>query len=259
MLELGLLAALLMGHILGDFYFQPASWVNCRNRDHYLAKELYFHAAVHGILSLIVFTIFSKHGVDVSLWYSAIILLSHFFIDVVKSYVKQTPKHFFIDQVAHLLVLFLVWGLMTGQLAKVISLMAISHISYQQLTIFTGYLMVLKPTSIMIAMLLKPWTMTIKAGQPDENDKPNGELQSAGKRIGYLERLLILTFILLNQFTAIGFLLAAKSVFRFGDLSQDKDKKLTEYVMLGTLTSFTISIFIGLAVTAIASQLPIGK
>ena len=69
----------------------------------------------------------------------------------------------------------------------------------------------------------------------------------------------VFTFILLNQLPAIGFLLAAKSVFRFGDLRQSDDKKLTEYVMLGTLSSFAITIAVGLAVSAIATQLPMGK
>ena len=65
--------------------------------------------------------------------------------------------------------------------------------------------------------------------------------------------------ILLNQFAAIGFLLAAKSVFRFGDLRQSEDKKLTEYVMLGTLTSFALTIAIGLLVSSVATELPLGK
>ena len=84
-------------------------------------------------------------------------------------------------------------------------------------------------------------------------------MQAAGQNIGYLERVLVLTFILLNQFAAIGFLLAAKSVFRFGDLRQSEDKKLTEYVMLGTLTSFALTIAVGLLVSSLATQLPIGK
>ncbi|MDO5405204.1 MAG: DUF3307 domain-containing protein [Proteus sp. (in: enterobacteria)] len=77
----------------------------------------------------------------------------------------------------------------------------------------------------------------------------------------YLHSLLQagITFILLNQFAAIGFLLAAKSIFRFGELQNDQDKKLTEYVMLGTLISFSISIFIGLATSYFVTQLPIGK
>jgi hypothetical protein len=42
-----------------------------------------------------------------------------------------------------------------------------------------------------------------------------------------------------------GFLLAAKSVFRFGDLKESKDRKLTEYVLIGTLLSFGIALLAG--------------
>jgi hypothetical protein len=46
----------------------------------------------------------------------------------------------------------------------------------------------------------------------------------------------------------IGFLLAAKSVFRFGDLTRAKNRKLTEYILIGTLLSFLIAIATGLIV-----------
>lgn len=70
-------------------------------------------------------------------------------------------------------------------------------------------------------------------------------LPNAGKWIGYLERILILTFIFTDSIEGVGFLLAAKSVFRFGELNRAKDIKTTEYVLIGTFTSFTIAILLG--------------
>ena len=75
-----------------------------------------------------------------------------------------------------------------------------------------------------------------------------GGLPDAGKWIGFLERILILTFILTDSTEGIGFLLAAKSIFRYGDLNKARDIKTTEYVLVGTLTSFTIAILTGYAV-----------
>ena len=72
--------------------------------------------------------------------------------------------------------------------------------------------------------------------------KEEDSLEKAGVYIGILERLFIFGFIVLNYWEGIGFLLAAKSVFRFGDLSKEKDRKLTEYVLIGTLLSFGIAI-----------------
>ena len=91
----------------------------------------------------------------------------------------------------------------------------------------------LKPSSIFLNLLLKQW------------DIENQSLPNAGKWIGYLERILILTFVLTNNIEGIGFLLAAKSVFRFGDLNKANGIKVTEYILIGTLSSFTIAIITG--------------
>ena len=71
-------------------------------------------------------------------------------------------------------------------------------------------------------------------------------LQDAGKYIGIMERLFVFAFILTDHWEAIGFLLAAKSIFRFGDLKESKERKLTEYVLIGTLLSFGMAVLIGL-------------
>jgi hypothetical protein len=80
---------------------------------------------------------------------------------------------------------------------------------------------------------------------------PEGEqsLEKAGKYIGILERALIFIFITLDQWSAIGFLITAKSVFRFGDLTRSRNRKLTEYVLIGTLLSFTLAIAFSLLYT----------
>ncbi len=70
-------------------------------------------------------------------------------------------------------------------------------------------------------------------------------LPNAGKWIGYLERILILIFIFTNNIEGVGFLLAAKSIFRFGELNKSRDIKVTEYVLIGTFLSFTIAIITG--------------
>ena len=77
--------------------------------------------------------------------------------------------------------------------------------------ILTAYLLILKPTSLLLALFTRQWR------EPGMN---SASLQNAGQWIGYLERCLILTFILVGFNEAIGFLLAAKSIFRFGELSK---------------------------------------
>jgi hypothetical protein len=100
-----------------------------------------------------------------------------------------------------------------------------------------AYLIVLWPMGIVIARLTKQWQKAV--GQ-------NEGLKEAGKYIGMLERVLILTFVFLNQFSAIGFLVAAKSILRFGDIKEGTNRKGAEYILIGTMISFTVAIFTGL-------------
>ena len=74
---------------------------------------------------------------------------------------------------------------------------------------------------------------------------PNGGINEAGKYIGMLERLFVFTFVVVSFWEGIGFLLAAKSIFRFGDLKENKEIRLTEYILIGTLLSFGLAILIG--------------
>jgi len=94
--------------------------------------------------------------------------------------------------------------------------------------------------SIVIGILTSKWDLNTING----NDQ---SLTDAGKYIGILERLFVFLFIISGHWDGIGFLLTAKSVFRFGDLSNANDRKLTEYILIGTLLSFAIASLIGLS------------
>ena len=100
------------------------------------------------------------------------------------------------------------------------------------------------PSSIFIKILISIWTpVTV------EHSKLQTEsLVNAGKYIGILERLLVFVFILVDHWEGVGFMIAAKSVFRFSDLAEAKQRKLTEYVLIGTLLSFGIAVLTGILV-----------
>ena len=104
----------------------------------------------------------------------------------------------------------------------------------------TALVLLTKPTSIIIKTIISIWTPESKI------DKSDDSLQNAGNYIGILERLFVFYFVISGHYEAVGFLLAAKSIFRFGDLKEAKDRKLTEYVLIGTLLSFGIAFLIGL-------------
>jgi hypothetical protein len=64
-----------------------------------------------------------------------------------------------------------------------------------------------------------------------------------GATIGILERLLIVTFVLVGAEAAIGLVIAAKTIARFRLLD---DRDFAEYYLLGTLGSVSVAIFTGL-------------
>jgi hypothetical protein len=99
-----------------------------------------------------------------------------------------------------------------------------------------------------IQVVMANWTSDIQK-------EKNKSLVEAERYIGILERLLTFVFVVTDHWEAVGFLLAAKSVFRFGDLKESKGRKLTEYILIGTLLSFGIAIMTGLLVLEISAYL----
>ena len=73
----------------------------------------------------------------------------------------------------------------------------------------------------------------------------HGNFHSGGI-IGIAERSLMILFVVLGQYEAIGFLVAAKSILRFGESNSGDEK--SEYVLTGTLLSLIIALVLGLAV-----------
>ena len=91
---------------------------------------------------------------------------------------------------------------------------------------------------------MRPWATSIP-----QDHAPS--LENAGRYIGMLERLFVFGFIAAGHWQGVGFLLAAKSIFRFGDLRQAGDRQLTEYVLIGTLLSFGAASLAGIIVLRI--------
>lgn len=73
-------------------------------------------------------------------------------------------------------------------------------------------------------------------------------LPSAGKYIGWIERGLILTFVVGGYGDAIGFLIAAKALARYPEIKADEKGHFAEYFLVGTLTSVGLALLGGLVV-----------
>jgi hypothetical protein len=63
-------------------------------------------------------------------------------------------------------------------------------------------------------------------------------LSKGGRYIGWLERSLVMMLLLIGQASGIGFLFAAKSILRFGEIKDSHQRKMAEYIIIGTFLSF---------------------
>lgn len=243
------LGLLIIAHVIADFYLQTAGSLKSKaSRQFGIAAVAHVrHAASHTILTGIALYLaagFQPYLVGVSLLVGA----SHLIIDFCKSYIPKCRGSlwcFCIDQLLHLAVLLSVWAYIFVDFSAVDAQAFRALIDLNLVTLVAAYLLILQPTSIVIRFILKPWS-TLKGSENNQAESVE-ELDKAGSLIGILERIIILTLILIDQFTAIGFVLAAKSILRF------KEEHKHEYVLLGTITSLAIVLVIGLGARFILS------
>lgn len=225
---------LLLAHFIGDFLLQPKSWVENKEEKKAKSTKLYLHVLIHGILILVILW-------DMNYWLLALLLMfSHGVIDTMKLYwqnERSKPAWFFIDQGLHLMSILIFWVVWY----KPDFHLWLRLIDDSVWIYITALLFITVVSGIIVQELMNSWSRTL-------NDSKDASLKNAGKYIGMLERLFVFTFIITGNWSAIGFLLATKSVFRFGDLRESKDRKLTEYILIGTLLSFGIAIVTGMAV-----------
>lgn len=215
--------SMLAGHLVADFWLQPASWVSHKKENGWKSTKLIVHTLIASILPVIF-------SLRLQLcWFVPVIFLTHYLIDIVKSKVKQNIWVFLADQFLH------------------IGILLILVIFFTEITIpenlinfwiyACGFILITNPLGILTGMFLKSVTKS----------ESNAVQLNASAWIGIFERILIVIFVTTGQIQAIGFLVAAKSVFRFSEIQHEGNPK-AEYFLLGTLVSFTLAVVVGLAI-----------
>ncbi|HET6256827.1 MAG TPA: DUF3307 domain-containing protein [Puia sp.] len=224
------LIKLILSHLLTDFILQPAGWVKDRREKHFTSAKLYLHVMLTAGLAYL-FMGWRYWGV------ALVILITHFVIDVWKSYRPRAIRYFVIDQLLHLgvivscwLITFRYWGIWDDLRRRMDS-------DSRMWIGLAAFVFVTTPAGILIGELTRRWSGKI-------ND-PDNTLVNAGKWIGIAERIIVLLLVLHGQFSAIGLLVAAKGIIRFSE--KDRQEIKTEYLVIGTLLSIGIAIVTGVA------------
>lgn len=262
-MEINLLLRLIIAHLLTDFILQPKSWVNDRQQNKGKSGKLYLHVALTTVVAYLFSGLYSNWIIPLT------IFTTHLLIDYIKSKAgKDKFSYFIADQLAHLLVIIVLWLSIEHKWATIPAFANLLTSNTKFWIIGGGYLFVSWPLGIVIGKATQKWRdqiarekekllMQAREVPAEENAdeaaevliKPSDEqelgLASAGKWIGICERVLILTFVLMSQFTAIGFLMTAKSILRFSEKEANTQLK-TEYVLVGTLVSFASAAMVGI-------------
>lgn len=102
---------------------------------------------------------------------------------------------------------------------------------FAALTFISGLILCVPAGGSLIAKLTRRFAVEIRG-----NDITG--LKRGGQYIGWLERFLVMLLLLMDQPNGIGFLIAAKSILRFGEIKDPRQRRVAEYIIIGTFLSF---------------------
>lgn len=255
-----LLIQLVLAHILTDFVFQNKNMVDRKNSDGIKSPYFWIHILLSGAITYMILMQWTNWLVPI------FIMLTHGGIDYwkilqekkLKAYnanmdnvlnKKTGTSHFFMDQLFHFIVIIIVWLYLIKGFNEIIPFFVMLTTEKEYVTIITAIVLIVWPVGIAIGKITEQFRKELGTNQQQSINDSNlqaDSLMKAGTYIGIVERILVMIFVMMGQYAAIGFLIAAKSILRISRDGEADARKKTEYVLIGTLLSFTLAILIGL-------------
>jgi Protein of unknown function (DUF3307) len=241
------LLAVYLGHLAADFVFQTRRLVEAKLRGR--PSAYLQHGLIH-YLSFILLVGFFIPGSIISLRTHLVIAalaLVHLLIDsakvqfAAKRVIRDGAGTYVADQLIHLLTVVLAaWLISPGMsfTALTAPLQTSRNLGTKYLAVPVIYLGVIFGGGYLIRFLTRSLAESAK---DEELEKSGEQLQNAGLYIGWLERFLILTALLVRSPAAVGLILTAKAITRYPEF---KSARFAEYVLIGTLLSVSLA-FVG--------------
>ena len=237
---------LYLSHLLADFLFQP-NWIA---KDKTRVTRLLIHSAIHIATAVAIINTALNKKILLAI---VIIAFSHAICDYVKAkFTRDEWLAFTTDQATHLLIIIIISIWLSAEGWKNAGIAFHMIVSSQKLylylcvyiaVIFGGGFFVQKVTLYFMNQIDKNLLLS----------KPG--LRNAGKYIGWLERALVTTFIIVGYPEGIGLLLAAKTVARYPEMKSEEPFHFAEYFLVGTLTSVSIAFLAGLILVKVRSRI----
>jgi hypothetical protein len=233
-------------HLIADFVLQPAWMASDKRR----LRALIAHAAIHFACGCVLVNLGLSRTFTLGILALALV---HALIDFGKARLgAEGWIAFIVDQAIHFasVVVAAIWLTSipweTIQRAVVTFLTDVRTYLFLATYIgivFGGGYLVQKVTQSFLATIED----TVKAVKPG--------LPNAGRYIGWVERVLVLTFVLAGFNEAVGFLLAVKALTRYPEIKEDAKGHFAEYFLVGTLTSVGLALGGGLIVNEVSRRI----
>jgi hypothetical protein len=230
-MEVNLLVRILIAHILTDFVFQSDKMVKLKKN--WLSSSMLIHIFIAFAATFIL---------SGELVLSLFVAISHWTIDGLKIEFQNKNRYkastlFFADQFFHMVFILVIWLIHHSSLDQIWNVISTPFMNFNFSIYLLGYLFIIFPTSFIVKLVAQNFIPTTYTTATEES------IQYGGRTIGYFERIIILTLVLLNEYEAIGFLITGKSIMRFADPNSNLR---SEYVLVGTMMSYAIAILSGI-------------
>jgi hypothetical protein len=240
-----LFLTVLLAHLLGDFPLQSPGMVRGKQQG---IRAYLAHGAIHLLILVLCVAAFISLELLTSFWFWMAVCLYiaiHLGIDRAKQGLVNTAKLadsatvFLLDQVLHVCTISaLAWFLIRPTWATLRSQFSWSTATGEKvLEAGIVYVAVIFAGGYLIRYLTRNLTAGIK--KPGETAE---EVENAGMYIGWLERFLVVTAILVQSPSMVGLILTGKSIARFPELKE----RFAEYFLIGTLLSIGLAVLGGL-------------
>ena len=250
-LTLRIFLAILLAHLLADFPLQTDAMVAAKKN-----QKLPFlkHGLLHFVTLLVVLALFT----DVPLWsVRTVVLLAayivlHIVLDLGKSQVvrrklaRDSVWLFLLDQALHLAaILALTWMFTKYRWADVRATIAWSDSEQLHvLAVAVLYVAVIFGGGYLVRYLTRSLTLQL----PHSEEESAADIRNAGLYIGWLERFLVLTAVLVQSPAMIGLILTGKSIARFPEL---KGARFAKYFLIGTFLSISLALLGGIVLSRV--------
>ncbi len=238
------LTLLVLGHVLADFVFQSRRMVAAKDRPGGLLLHGGLVFVVHTVVYLPLLSLASLAAI---LGVSVV----HVLVDAAKRARVRRRRDglslFLLDQAVHVFVLLGVWAFLLSQP----DVLAAGFLAFEAFEAWADLLTVIALLIIVVAFngsgaaAVVSLILADTPAQGGDLDAGSGQGDGHGRRIGMLERWLVVLFVLVGAWIGIGLVVAAKSIARFDRIRQEP--LFAERYLVGTLGSLLIAAVSGIA------------